>query len=97
MRANRKHCSYIYAAPTMRFSRFDSSPRAEGIVAYESLINHGDGINVLFGDGHVEWLNLNEAKHLVAELQAGRNPPRPMPAAPTVTSAPVLPAPTSAR
>jgi len=37
----------------------------------------GNGINVLHGDGHAEWLNKAQTAHVIAELQAGHNPPQP--------------------
>ena len=50
---------------------------ADRVVAYEAIGNHeASGMNVLFGDGHVEWLSEPQAKKLLAELAAGWNPPR---------------------
>jgi hypothetical protein len=47
------------------------------VLAYDRPGNHaGAGINVLFGDGEVRWLERAQADHLVAELTAGHNPPR---------------------
>jgi len=67
------HCSYIYLGKGMTSA---VSPRH--VVAYETLANHNHlGINVMFGDGHVDWLNVSEAKYQIAEIQAGHNPPRP--------------------
>jgi predicted Zn finger-like uncharacterized protein/prepilin-type processing-associated H-X9-DG protein len=46
------------------------------VVAHEPLENHdGEGMNVLFMDGHVEWFNRAEAQQLLQDLAAGRNPP----------------------
>ena len=71
-------CSYIYIGGNLN----TTTATAAHIAAYEPLSNHsGTGINVLFGDGHVEWLDAKDAKHLLAELQAGYNPPRPAPKA----------------
>jgi hypothetical protein len=40
--------------------------------------NHGgDGLNVLYGNGHVDWVPPRDATYLLSELQAGFNPPRP--------------------
>jgi prepilin-type processing-associated H-X9-DG protein len=48
------------------------------VVAFEPLSNHGNGMNVLFGDGHVEWLTSNgkdgPADKLVADYAAGVAP-----------------------
>jgi prepilin-type processing-associated H-X9-DG protein len=45
---------------------------------YEYRNNHdGDGFNLLFADGHVEFYGRRDANRLADELQAGHNPPRP--------------------
>lgn len=37
--------------------------RADRVMAFEKPDNHdGDGINILYCDGHVDWVTLNEAK-----------------------------------
>jgi hypothetical protein len=47
------------------------------VLAYDRPDNHaGSGINVLFGDGDVRWLERPQADHLLAELDAGHNPPQ---------------------
>jgi prepilin-type processing-associated H-X9-DG protein len=47
-----KHASYIYAGKGLK----NNSP-AEGILLIEKLDNHDhDGINCMFGDGHVEFV-----------------------------------------
>ncbi len=49
----------------------------EAILAHERFGQHrGRGINVLFGDLHVEFVDSEEAHALLAELRAGYNPPR---------------------
>jgi hypothetical protein len=48
----------------------------ETVVAYDP--NHReDGIYVLYGDGHVTFLDRSQADYLIAEVTAGHNPPRP--------------------
>ena len=65
------HESYIYVPNLTNLSSADT------IVLYEPLIDHrNDGINILFGDGHVEFLRRGTANGMIAELKAGYNPPR---------------------
>lgn len=49
-----KHClSYIYTGKGLT----TATAKETTVVAYEPLENHqGDGTNVLFGDGHAEWI-----------------------------------------
>jgi hypothetical protein len=62
--------SYIYLGKGLR-----ADGPADLILMYESPDDHdGDGINVLFMDDHVEWLNADEAKKLIARIAAGENP-----------------------
>ena len=65
------HLSYVYVGKGMNLS---VPPTA--VVAHEPLANHVDGMHVLFGDGHVEWLDATRGRRLLAELSAGHNPPR---------------------
>jgi prepilin-type processing-associated H-X9-DG protein len=50
-----KHClSYVYAGGALT----QDTAKEMTIVAYEPLENHdGAGTNVLFGDGHVEFIS----------------------------------------
>ena len=66
------HLSYVYVGKGLTMN----SP-ANAVVAYEPLSNHGDGMNVLFADGHVQWWTPAQGAALLGELQAGHNPPRP--------------------
>jgi prepilin-type processing-associated H-X9-DG protein len=66
------HLSYIYLAKGMTNTGY-----ANVVLVYEPLSNHQNkGMNVLFGDGHVEWFDLKLATKWLAELNAGHNPPR---------------------
>ena len=69
----RGHCSFIYVGRGLTW------PAAEDlIVAYEYDENHeGQGMNILFADGHVEWFTMEVAKGLIAKQQT--NPPTTMP------------------
>ena len=69
------HNSYIYAATGRR--RAGILP--ETVLLYEPLSNHAkgaEGINVLLGDGTVDFIPTLYASKYVAELLAGHNPPR---------------------
>ena len=46
------------------------------VIAYENPTQHGGrGINVLYHDGTVAWIEGPKARATVAALQAGKNPP----------------------
>ncbi len=78
-RSNPKYCSYIYLGAGFT----QTSASASHVVVHERMQNHKNaGMNVLYGDGSVTWLNLPESQYLLAELQSGHNPPRPQPAKP---------------
>ena len=69
------HVSYVYVG-----SNLMNTESAETVVAYENMKNHsGTGMNVLYGDGHVEFQSLQSAKWIASELESGHNPPRQMP------------------
>ena len=58
------HCSYIYLGKGL------SQPLpSDRVMALESLKNHQEkGMNVLFGDMHIEWLDKAQADTLLAKL-----------------------------
>ncbi|HEY8665921.1 MAG TPA: H-X9-DG-CTERM domain-containing protein [Tepidisphaeraceae bacterium] len=64
------HLSYIYLG-----KGFTSQCLPNTVLCYEPVTNHGDGSNVLFGDGHVEFMSAAQMKKIIADLNAGRNPP----------------------
>lgn len=66
------HNSYIYVGAGAT-DRSESSV----VLAYEPIANHGHGMNVLYVDGHADWVSEPEASRVIAELNAGFNPPRP--------------------
>lgn len=67
------HCSYVYLGKDWMADELTENV----VLAYEPLSNHGGlGMNVLYGDGHVDWFGFREANKLLAELNAGHNPPR---------------------
>jgi prepilin-type processing-associated H-X9-DG protein len=66
------HLSYVYAGRGL-----DASSPREAVVAHEKPDSHNrDGMNVLYADGHAEFVTRRLADHLVAEVEAGHNPPR---------------------
>jgi prepilin-type processing-associated H-X9-DG protein len=68
---------YVYCVPAgaTNYKQIINSERA--VCAYEPLSNHdGEGMMVLYWDGHVTWHDAGEAKKILDELQAGHNPPR---------------------
>ena len=68
-----KHCSYVYLGGGHTYETATS----DHVLAYEHRRNHDDkGMNFLYGDGAVKWLDKPQADHVLAELAAGHNPPR---------------------
>ena len=66
------HLSYVYVG-----QKLGPSAPAEAVLLYEPPANHGnDGGNFLFGDGHVEFMSRQAAQQIIAQIQAGQNPPR---------------------
>jgi len=61
---------------------------ADQVIVYEPLTNHGgDGMNVLFGDGHVEFLGKVQAASILNQIAAGKTIVR-LPDSPTTTTRP---------
>lgn len=60
-----------------------ASASADTVVLYEPLADHlNDGMNVLFADGHVEFLNVTEAQAVLKQARDGVRPIRyPLPVA----------------
>jgi prepilin-type processing-associated H-X9-DG protein len=81
------HVSYVYVGKGLTLK---SPPDA--VVLYEPLSNHtndgmkvwserladrtGDGMNVLFTDGHVEWLGNEDGRTILSQAEAGVRPIR---------------------
>ena len=67
------HCSYVYAGASLT----NATATPKHVLAYEHATNHNrDGMNVLYGDGTVGWLDAKQAGHVLSELIDGHNPPR---------------------
>jgi prepilin-type processing-associated H-X9-DG protein len=63
--AGHRHClSYVYVGQKLT----TATATATTIVAYEPLSNHqSGGTNVLFGDGHAEWIGKDAWKKMAAD------------------------------
>ena len=58
-----EHSDYIYLGKGKK-----NILRADQLVAYEKFENgHNQGVNMLFGDGHVEWVTMDQAVKFVEE------------------------------
>jgi len=63
-----EHSDYVYLGVNM-----NNRVGADVIVLYEKPGAHGQqGMNMLFGDGHVEWEQLPNAMKMIQDQQAGR-------------------------
>jgi hypothetical protein len=66
------HVSYVYLGKGLT----EGTVRGQTVIAYESLANHGGaGMNVLRGDGSVNFMPQQQAAQVMKQLQAGHNPP----------------------
>ncbi len=61
-KALRRHFSYIYVGKGLT-----NKAEADVLVAYEPLSHHTDGYNMLFADGHVEFVPGAKAKALITQ------------------------------
>lgn len=64
---------YHYIPPAPRIMQIRQPGRV--VILYEPPTNHGDGMNLLFADGHVERIAGPATAQIAAELAAGQNPP----------------------
>jgi prepilin-type processing-associated H-X9-DG protein len=62
------HLSYIYIGQGLT----DKTADPDMVVLYEPLTNHGDGMDMLFGDGHAEWFNATVGANVIAAAATGR-------------------------
>jgi prepilin-type processing-associated H-X9-DG protein len=61
-----ENSSYVYVGAGMNFNA-----AADTVVLYEKTGNHGeDGMNFLYGDGHVEWQSMEVAQQLIKNVEA---------------------------
>jgi prepilin-type processing-associated H-X9-DG protein len=76
------HCSYIYVGSS--FAR--SGPDA--VLLFEDPANQElEGGNMVFADGHAEWLALPQFMSILQDLSAGINPPSTQPTTLTQSAA----------
>ncbi|HEY2589313.1 MAG TPA: hypothetical protein VGI81_26445 [Tepidisphaeraceae bacterium] len=67
------HCSYIYLGKGLT----DQIAKADTVLLYEPISNHGgDGMHVLFGDFHVEWVPASIAQTILKQHAASTQPIR---------------------
>jgi prepilin-type processing-associated H-X9-DG protein len=59
------HCSFLYFGKGLT-----SLAPNDTIILAEPLKNHGDGINVMYADFHVEWIPKEKAEPLLEKLKA---------------------------
>ena len=70
--ASGKHCSYVYVG-----SGIKTGDERDIVLMYEPLSNHGrEGMNLLFVDGRVEWLNADDAQAILDQEAQGTKPIR---------------------
>ena len=64
-----EHLDYVYLGKGLKMAKLN----ADQPLAHEKFeVSNGKGINILYGDGHVEFLNIEEAQKLL-----GANAPKP--------------------
>ncbi|HEV2296155.1 MAG TPA: DUF4190 domain-containing protein [Tepidisphaeraceae bacterium] len=69
------HLSYVYVGKGMTNS-IPMDVAQVTVVAYEPLSNHNSaGANMLFADGHVEFIPKAQAVQMIKQVEAGQNPP----------------------
>lgn len=64
------HLSHVYTGGGLSMAEVTG----DTILAYEPLANHGDGMNALFGDGHVKFLDARRGKVVAGRAAAGLRP-----------------------
>jgi prepilin-type processing-associated H-X9-DG protein len=68
------HLSYVYLARGMS-KRNGPGAGVTAVVLYEHPHYHGDGIHVLFVDGHIAFVPQPDAQKLITDVRTGKNPP----------------------
>jgi prepilin-type processing-associated H-X9-DG protein len=66
------HVSYLYLGGGLSIAIFQDR---DIVLMYEPLSNHGgSGMNVLFGDGSVEWVQGPGAQKILAQVTSAQRP-----------------------
>jgi prepilin-type processing-associated H-X9-DG protein len=81
------HLSYVYVGDT--YATGSPVNAAMTIVLFEPLTSHRDGVNALFADGHVQYLNAAAARALIPGLATATPNPAGPATAPTTQPAAV--------
>jgi type II secretory pathway pseudopilin PulG len=66
-----QHSDYVWTGANLNAG----NATTETVLAYERPAGLKDGIEVLFGDGHVDWVPKPKANAMVSDLTQGKNPP----------------------
>ena len=68
--ASGQHTSYIYVGNGLTLSE-----PSDSILLYERITNHdNEGMNVLYADGHVDWVPKSQAQQIIIEAGSGQHP-----------------------
>jgi prepilin-type processing-associated H-X9-DG protein len=64
-----ENTDYVYLGKGM-----NNTATPDTVVCYEKRDNHGgDGMNILFGDGHIEFLRMPDAKKMIEKTNAAKD------------------------
>jgi prepilin-type processing-associated H-X9-DG protein len=77
------HCSYVYIGKGLTTDTITP----DVIVMFEPLTDHrGDGMNVMFGDFHVEWFSKQDGQAILNQVASGIRPVHDPTTAPTTAT-----------
>ena len=64
-----EHSDYVWLGK----GKTMSTATPETVIAHEKLDNHPEGVNLLYGDGHVEWMPTIAAREAIEKSKQGGN------------------------